>query len=851
MQGDVASIIEELVKKLQINTAAATNSQQMIESYIEDVIDSYNKAIEQKNDMYRWNAKTESLWGYFKRVQEQKHKIYKERQKRKENIAFLEDQINLYKEKENDAINSHKKELGNEIFKRRVQLEIEKDIKEAMDDVADTVETGAKSRNPYLAAILIGVGLVIDAAKMLFRIAKSIITIGFSLLTDALGADMGIGAVFRKFLEMQKLVGKVSADSGLIASEARKFLEDMPTIMNEVLDVGGSIEQIGEAYEAYNRLTNRNRVFTGGEFKSIIELGLGTGLGVDAAGELIGNFENLGLSLDKTLKFTDFVRGKAMAVSQNQTKVLKKVSETIIELTGFGIEKGLEGMTKLVIKTEKLRIDAKKSVSAFKDVFTDPEKAVETAGTARLLGGKFALFFSNPFNLMGESMDDPAALVEKLIESIKGKAYKTKNGFQIDAADRELIRQFAKTFDQDADQLFNAAIEDAKYSDKIEALTKRGIIGLSDEQKDLVTNLMTMNEDGSYSIRLSNGVVQRLSETPSNTEIFKTIQQERKNEESALLRKTLQERLLIVLDRFNIGFSQFFVELDKVFNNHNTINDLDSLAKDVSTGTMEFIRESFNGPFGKMVKDGFIAIKDIFQKTFSIFTDPNKELGQKILEFGKYMVDLFDINIWPWLRYFNGALIKELGKKFLSESMEGYGLKMQNKAVLSAGENSMLANNLSELIKETKDYNSSYGANIDVSKLYDLQKKIDESNKKLDKNKNQLNGLTIQPSFMNYGAKMSNTTVPYRNDVNLSPLPDIPRPTIFANEQIIQGRKDDALLFFDEKATQMAVVKKPVVNINLVGSIDLTKHNLDNDGINNAKILTSKQIIGQLANNTV
>jgi hypothetical protein len=104
---------------------------------------------------------------------------------------------------------------------------------------------------------------------------------------------------------------------------------------------------------------------------------------------------------------------------------------------------------------------------------------------------------------------------------------------------------------------------------------------------------------------------------------------------------------------------------------------------------------------------------------------------------------------------------------------------------------------------------------------------------------------------MNYGAKMSNTTVPYRNDVNLSPLPDIPRPTIFANEQIIQGRKDDALLFFDEKATQMAVVKKPVVNINLVGSIDLTKHNLDNDGINNAKILTSKQIIGQLANNTV
>jgi len=38
------------------------------------------------------------LYAYFKRIQAEKHKLYKERQKRKENLIFLEDQINLFKE---------------------------------------------------------------------------------------------------------------------------------------------------------------------------------------------------------------------------------------------------------------------------------------------------------------------------------------------------------------------------------------------------------------------------------------------------------------------------------------------------------------------------------------------------------------------------------------------------------------------------------------------------------------------------------------------------------------------------------------------------------------------------------
>jgi hypothetical protein len=820
MQGDIASAIDEMVKKLQVNTAASANSQQIIEGHVQDVIDTYNDAIAQKKEMYRWDSKNESLWGYFKRVQKEKEKIYKERQKRKDRIQFLDEQINLYKEKGNDAINNNKDQLGQALFKRRAQLEIEKNVKEAMDSVADTVETGAKSGNPYLAAIMVVGGVIIGAAKMLFNVAVSIVKVGFSFLQNVLGADMGIGAVYKKFLEMQKLVGHISADSGLLAQESIKFLNNMPTIMNEVLDVGGSIEQVGEAYEGYNKLTNRNRVFSGVEFKSIIELGLGTGLGVSAASELVGNFENLGYSLDRTLKFTSFVRDKSMAVSQNQTKVLKKTNELITELTGFGIEKGLEGMAKLVIKTQKARVDIKKSVGAFKDAFTNPETAIDVAATARLLGGKFATYFSDPFMLMAKSIEDPLQLTADLMEVVKGKAFKGRNGFEISPADRELIREFAKSVNQDADELFNAAIEEAKYTDKIEALRKRGVstFGLTDEQNELLTNLMTLNEDGSYSIRLSNGMIQRLEETPSTSEIYGILKQERKNSESALLRKTLSERLSMVLDRFTNAFSQVFIELNNLFNNHSTIGGIEDLAKDISTNMIDFIHDVFSekGNFRKLIFDGFILIKNIFGKLFSIWMDPKKELGQKISESGGVIFSFFKGNIIPYLQYTAGVMIEGLGGLFDSNSMKGAGLKMKSKGVLSGGQDSFLAKEvLPGLIEDIKVYN---GANsgegvIDLSKLTDLQQKIDEANKKAAEGEKTTKAINITPtpSFMNYGQNTSNASVPYREDKNLTNLMLKPfnttGPVVFANGKVLQGRKDDAVLFFDQKANQIAFLK--------------------------------------------
>jgi hypothetical protein len=491
--------------------------------------------------------------------------------------------------------------------------------------------------------------------------------------------------------------------------------------MNEVLDVGGTIEQVGEVMETLSNVTGKNRMFTGKQFKSIIELGLGTGLGVEEGSELIGNFDNLGYSLDKTLELTDYARNKAMSVSQNQTSVLRKVNQLVVSLTGYGVSRGLKGMTDLVIKTQKLRIDVVKSVDSFKDAFTDPETAIEVAATAQLLGGKFASLFGNAFTLMGKSVLEPQELTADLIEALKDKAFKGKNGFQISPADRQIIKEFAEAINQDPEELMTGAIEQSKYADKIDALNKRGlpIMMYNESQQDLITNLMTLNEDGSYSMRLSNGVIKRLEEIPSMYEITKTLEQNRKNEQSALLRKTLAERIGIAVDRFNIGFSQVFVVLNRYFTQNDTINNLDSTVASVTSGMIDWLNQNMSdkGTWGLFIRKGLKAANEMIDKVLGIWMNPNTVFTQKFGETLRFIFKGLNDILVPYIQYYGGRIVESLGNILpgIGEKLEKSGLEVQKNALKNAGKDSMIYKNKKESLDERINQWNVDNGGVDVS----------------------------------------------------------------------------------------------------------------------------------------
>jgi hypothetical protein len=903
-QGDIAAKLDKVLKELDSLNSGAGVSQTQKEDIIQRIIDSHSKAIDSRKETYKYDLKQDTISSYLKKVYKRNREIVDGRIKLEKEQERISELIQKYKEEEVKATQEGKKELSKYILKRRTQLEIEKTVNEAMEDASDTAEMATKSGNPYLAAIVVVGGAILTAAKTLAKVAFRMFKIVGGYVSDMFGADLGIGAVYETFLRMQKMSGEFSANAGLIASESENFLWNMPRIMNEVLDVGGTIEQVGEVMETLSNVTGKNRMFTGKQFKSIIELGLGTGLGVEEGSELIGNFDNLGYSLDKTLELTDYARKKAMRVSQNQTGVLRKVNQLVVSLTGYGTSRGLKGMTDLVIKAQKLRVDVVKSVDAFKDAFTDPEAAVEAAATAKLLGGKFASYFGDPFTLMAKSTLEPEELTADLLEALKDKAFKGKNGFQISPADREIIREFAEAVRQDPDELMTGAIEQAKYADKIDALNKRGlpIMMYNEEQQDLIANLMTLNEDGTYSMRLSNGVIKRLEEIPSMYEITKTLEQERKNDQSALLRNTLAERIGIAIDRFNIGFSEVFVVLDKYFKRHNTIENLDSTRESITVGMMDWLNAKFadTGDWGLFVRRGLKTANKFIDKLLSFWSDPNSSFIDALSASMGAIQKMLKKHVMLPLKFYGGKLVQAIGEG-LSENTYGLvgkkiqkaGLKLQMKTLKEAGKDSSLyKGNYSGVIKDVEDYNEKYGD----SGLLDLAAKtgFKLSAKTLAKSAAKIGAKQIAKRIpvvgffiglydavsealegdfgqagiafasgvastlpgvgtaISIGLDAANAGIDAAYGDNVIETDDL---LVRANGAILKGAKGDALLFFNEMVLgqALATAKPKKVNLVLTGKISNISRNkntgLTDLELNSAISQSSKIILKQVITN--
>lgn len=719
IQGNFASKFQKaidtydsLVKSGQISNQAKINSLQS----------SINSAAEyalNKKESYRLDLKNETIGQWSRRVFNEKEEEDKVRTNFKRDQKILSKQINDYKKKELKAQKSNNTSQEKLIKERRTQLETTKKMREAEKEAFEATSkmSGKASANPYIAAILVVGGAILSAAK-------SILGTAVGLLKKLIPKNFDFLAPYKWFLKFQTLSGKISVNAGLIASESANFLDNLPMMMQDVLDVGGTLEDINTVFTKFSQVTNKNRLFTSKEYKGILNLGLGTSLGAEGAADFVGNFENMGYSIDKTLEFTEYVRGKAMGINLNQSNILNKINKLTLSLTGFGISMGLKGMTRLITKAEKLRFDVVNSTQAFQDAFINPEAAIEAAAKIKLLGGKFAYYFSDAFTLMGKSMLEPEQLTADLIEALKDKAFKGKNGFEISPADREMIRELSNALGQDPDNLITLAIEQGKDSDKIKELRKRGIFetNMDEDKAELLKNLMTLNEDGSYSIRLSNGVTQRLSEIPSNVTIFKTLEQERKNNESALLRKSLSERIGIAIDRFMIGFSQVFVELNKYFRDFDTITNLDNTVKSITDGMGKFLTDKFDGEWGDILKKGLQTANLMIDNLLLVWNDPNKGLPTMLSN----SVDIIGQNLMKYmmkpLEFYSGKLVYMLGKAvksklgFGGQSLMRAGLKIQSDGLMGASD-SFTKNNMTGLNKSIDSYNEKYSTVDPNSKI--------------------------------------------------------------------------------------------------------------------------------------
>jgi hypothetical protein len=661
-QADFFGNLEGAQKKLDAARKAGIISAQQEEEHINSMLSMYDAINEKKAIGREWDLKTQSVYQNLKRFGKEMAEDAQNLKKAKKSLKKTEDDIVNMGKVADELTRRGNKEAAALVKKKKEQLQVEKEIEEVNYQTAkSSVSKMGQALNMFGK---VG-GFLSSNFGGLASIFSGILGTVFNIGMGLLKIIFPIEKAFKLFLEMQKVVGALSADIGMTAIEYRNLLNMMPTIYNEILGYGGKIEDIGKIIKGFSDETGKNRIFSAEEITDIVKLGNNTGLAVEGATKMVAEFDNLGYSLSTTLKVAQKGRNEAARFNINQTKLLQTTTEVVKALTGSGFGRSVEGLTKLAAKAESLRFNLGESIKSFKDAFFSPEKAVEAAAKIQVLGGEFAQMFGDPFQLMYDSMNNADGMAEKLINSAKSLAIKNKNGdFIIPPAQRQILKETAEALGQNYDQIVNAGIEQARTADKMNTLSKSAgsLIGITDDDQQALANLMTINKKGQYEIKMPNGVSELVSNITSQDQLKNILSQRKANEDAAKQRLTLQERLNNVLDRFAIGLTPLFTKLDELLSNSGFLQKVEELGKTIASQLIPMITDLFNAdsPLRKgldMFLKGFTdflgEIKAIMGNEKTPFWDRISEVFGKI---GGFFMD----GVMPFIKIAFAEIFKAL-----------------------------------------------------------------------------------------------------------------------------------------------------------------------------------------------
>jgi len=500
-------------------------------------------------------------------------------------------------------------------------------------------------------------------------------------------------APFNKFLEMQSITGNLAADLGLSATQSTYLKNNFIEMSLAAMDFGGTMEEIAQAMRTYSEATGRNKIFNKDQIKGIAMIGKSTGLGIENTAQMVADFDLIGMSVNNSVSTLEEARKVSLSMNLNSTKMIQSTHKLYKDLAGFRFKEGLKEIQQLVAKAQFLRIELD-GVKSLSDKLFDPEGAVELAGKMTVLGGDFAKLFGNPFELMYEAQNEPAKIMERVIDSVRNVAFKDKNGlFGISPQQRRIITEVANNLGLESEKLITAGLQWAKLGD----------IGLdvSVEDKMLLSSLMEEGLDKKMYIRFPKGEKVLLENFSSG--MIDTIKSQMKvDKDAAINRLNFVERFKLIFDRFSLGFSKFFQKFEAAFND-DIMNKIENLGSSLANALTSFLGQdgsittgitNFISKIGNM----FDNINKVFSTDGSFiehlksgikifYTSFKDDIGPKLIDEFKWLFG----KAWDAIKQMIGGVFgdnKKLGNTGMSlgttgvdvlsgaSTATGYGLKI-------------------------------------------------------------------------------------------------------------------------------------------------------------------------------
>ena len=353
-----------------------------------------------------------------------------------------------------------------------------------------------------------------DMEKVTGNIASNIKLADISLLkfTDNLKNSL---------TDIKGVINSVAGYNTLAANTARETMGSTRVVGDAIqkasaaaaentLLVGKGVEDNIKLYGALNESMMRLTFFSDKQIEAFQILGFTANMSAAELATMATSFDTLGYTTDKTLETMEDMTKQARSYGLNVSEFMGGVNKNLKLMTSYNFKDGVKGLSNMVAQAQALRIDMSTTVN-LADKLMSPEAAIETAAGFQMLGGAIGKL-GDPFQLLHMAQTD----MEGLQDSVVGMAaasvsFNEETGeFDIPVTEMYRLREAADLAGMGYQEMTELAMKAAQKNKKLDILGN--LSGISDEQKELISNLGKINKDGNIDITMPDGTLRQIGQ---------------------------------------------------------------------------------------------------------------------------------------------------------------------------------------------------------------------------------------------------------------------------------------------------------------------------------------------------
>ena len=275
-----------------------------------------------------------------------------------------------------------------------------------------------------------------------------------------------------KWLEIEDRVKKVGRSVGLSHEQVRGYqLSIMNNYGTMAARLGMTIEELTKFQENYSKSTGRAITLTKEQVTSLASVS--KMVGDVATNKMVENMDDFGASTKTATSYLAINMARAKASGLDAQKASEAFANNVKMASKFNFSEGINGISKMTLLSQQLKFNME-SIGNAAEKFQSIEGAISTSANLQVLGGTFAQAFGNPLEAMNMALLDMEGFTQKVIDSVKGKAFfdREKGMMDMSALDKQYLRAASKELGISYDELFNMATQPGKIREVERQLDK-------------------------------------------------------------------------------------------------------------------------------------------------------------------------------------------------------------------------------------------------------------------------------------------------------------------------------------------------------------------------------------------